>query len=206
MAGTDISKEDCSEMRSLYYDKRYSMREIAEVFDCKKETVRTHLRYECNHEEEHPSDIVQLKEKLEKRDESIETSEHETSTTVRNTPSEFRPLVLRLYYNQCLITSVDDPRLLEVSHVLSWSDYPEYRHEVENVMVLNKIHHAAFDSGIFTLSQDYRLHVSPDFETESTFLRRTLLEKEGDKIELPEEVRIKPEFLERHNQDLDWWN
>lgn len=201
-----ISDEDCEEMRVLFFDKRHSMREIAGIFDCEKDMVRSHIRYKCGHEEEHSPELSRLREVLERRDENLESSEYETSTTVRNTPSEFRPLILKLYRNECLVTSVDDPRLLEVSHVLSWSEYPEHRHEVKNVMVLNKVHHAAFDSGMFTLSQDYELRLSPDFETESTFLRRTLAEKEGEKIEFPEEGSVDPGFLMRRNEKLDWWD
>jgi hypothetical protein len=206
MLEPDISEEDCEEMRVLYYDKRHSMREIAEIFDCEKEIVRTHLRYDCGHEEEQSPEVSRLKEILEKRDGSLETSEYETSTTGRNTPSEFRPLILKLYRNECLITSVDDPRLLEVSHILSWSEYPEHRHEAENIMVLNGVHHAAFDSGVFTLSQDYELRLSPNFETDSTFLHRTLAEKEGEKIEFPDGASVDPDFLRRHNEELDWWD
>jgi hypothetical protein len=205
MSKSDISEEDCDEMRVLYYDERYTMREISEMFDCEKEVVRRHLRYECNREEGHSTDIFRLKEKLEEMGMSLENSEYETSTTGRDTPSDFRPLILKLYRNECLMTSVDMPQLLEVAHVLPWSKYPEHRHKYENVMVLNKVHHAAFDSEMFTLSQDYVLHLSPEFETDSAFLHRTLVGKEGEEVDFPEGATVKQEFLKKRNEKLDWY-
>lgn len=205
MSETGISEDDCSKIKNLYYDERHSLRELAERFNCEKDVIRSHLRYECSHEKDSP-DMSQLKQKLEERAEVPEATEYETTTTERNTPSEFRPLVLRLYRNECLITSVDKPDLLEVAHVLSWSEHPDYRHDVDNVMVLNKLHHAAFDSGMFTLSQNYRLRVSPDFETNSKFLRQTVIEKEGEKIEFPEGATIEQDYLKNHNEKLDWWD
>ncbi|WP_459889406.1 HNH endonuclease [Halostagnicola bangensis] len=42
-------------------------------------------------------------------------------------------------------------RLLDMAHVLSWSDYPEYRADLTNVLPLTKTHHAAFDRGLYTI-------------------------------------------------------
>ena len=192
-------------MRVLYYDERCTMKEISEMFDCEKEVVRSHLRYECNREEGHSTDIVRLKERLEEIGIELGRSEYETLDTGRDIPPDFRPLILKMYRNECLISSVDQPQLLEVAHVLPWSEYPEHRHKYENVMVLNKVHHAAFDSEMFTLSQDYVLRLSPEFETDSTFLHRTLLEKEEERVEFPEGATVKPEFLKKRNDRLDWY-
>jgi len=77
----------------------------------------------------------------------------------------------------CPISGVDHPGLLDVAHVLSWSDYPQYRADVANVLPLSKTHHAAFDKGLFTIDLDYCLRVNPEFETQSDLLQRTLLDR-----------------------------
>ena len=199
-----ISAEDCSKMRSMYYDKRYSSDQISNSFGCPPEDARQHLRYECNHTKGADSEITKLREKLNEIYENEEVDEYETTTTTRGMPSEFRTLILKLYHGECLLTSISKPQLLDVAHVLPWSDYPEHRHDPENVMVLNKLHHAAFDSSMFTLNREYEIRLSPEFEAESEFLYNTLKEREGEVVEFPEHAKINPSFLKRRNAELDW--
>jgi putative restriction endonuclease len=68
---------------------------------------------------------------------------------------------------------------------------------------LSKTHHAAFDKGLFTIDQDYRLCVNPSFETESELLQRTLLAQADERLMLPE-GSIEPEYLAKHNAALAW--
>jgi putative restriction endonuclease len=98
---------------------------------------------------------------------------------------------------------VDHPGLLDVAHVLSWSDYPEYRADLSNVLALSKTHHAAFDRELFTIDQDYRLRVNPEFETESDVLQRTIIDREGERISLQEES-LNPQYVSQHNAALEW--
>lgn len=70
----------------------------------------------------------------------------------------------------CPISGVDHPELLDVAHVLSWSDYPEHRADLTNVLPLSETHHAAFDRELFTTDRDYRLRVNPSFNTQSGVL------------------------------------
>jgi len=77
---------------------------------------------------------------------------------------------------------VDHPGLLDVAHVLSWSDYPEYRADLRNVLPLSKTHHAAFDRELFTIDQEYRLRVNPSFETQSDLLQRTIIDQANEQI------------------------
>jgi putative restriction endonuclease len=98
---------------------------------------------------------------------------------------------------------VDHPGLLDVAHVLSWSDYPEYRADLSNVLALSKTHHAAFDRELFTIDQDYRLRVNPEFETESDVLQRTIIDREGERISIQEES-LNPQYVTQHNASLAW--
>ncbi|AHG02752.1 hypothetical protein HALDL1_03270 [Halobacterium sp. DL1] len=135
---------------------------------------------------------------------SYEASEYETTVGARSLPAAFRDAVLARYDTTCPVSGVDHPRLLDVAHVLPWSDYESLRTDPGNVVALDRTHHAAFDAGLYTLDADCRLHVSPEFETESALLRQTLLEQEGDRVDVSEGA-LDPANLRERNQSLDWW-
>lgn len=130
---------------------------------------------------------------------------YQTTTTARSVDPAFRETVLQRYERTCPVSGVDHPELLDVAHVLSWSDYPDERADLENVLALDKTHHAAFDRGLFTLDDEYRLWANPGFETESTVLELTITDQDGEQVELPSGVSIASEFLQTRNQELNWW-
>ncbi|GGM69626.1 putative restriction endonuclease [Halarchaeum rubridurum] len=127
--------------------------------------------------------------------------EYVTTATGRSIPAAFRDGVLNRYDHRCPVSGVDHDALLDVAHVLPWSDYPDHRTDPTNVLPLSRTHHAAFDAGLFTLDADRRLRLDPDFETESDILRRTLHERAGERVD----VDVEPSYLTRHNGTLGWW-
>jgi len=128
---------------------------------------------------------------------------YETTIHARVVDPEFRATVLSRHDQTCPVSGVDHPGLLDVAHVLSWSDYPQYRADVTNVLPLSKTHHAAFDRGLFTIDQDYCLRVNPEFETESELLRRSVVERAGQRVAMPDGY-VNPEYVQRHNASLEW--
>ncbi|WP_418771515.1 HNH endonuclease [Halobacterium yunchengense] len=128
---------------------------------------------------------------------------YETTAHARSVDPEFRATVLSRHGRTCPVSGVDHPGLLDVAHVLSWSDYPEYRADLSNVLALSKTHHAAFDRELFTIDQDYRLRVNPEFETESDVLQRTIIDREGERISIQEES-LNPQYVTQHNSSLAW--
>jgi putative restriction endonuclease len=128
---------------------------------------------------------------------------YETTVHARSVDPEFRATVLSRHKQRCPVSGVDHPGLLDVAHILSWSEFPEYRADIANVLPLSKTHHAAFDKGLFTIDQDYRLCVNPSFETHSELLQRTILEQADERLMLPE-GSIESEYLAEHNATLAW--
>lgn len=128
---------------------------------------------------------------------------YETVGEARAVDPEFRATVLTRYERTCPVSGVDHPALLDVAHVLPWSDYPNHRADLGNVLPLSKIHHAAFDRGIFTIDQEYRVRVNPAFETESTLLKQTILEQADTQISMPT-TGLDSSYLRKHNETLDW--
>jgi len=135
---------------------------------------------------------------------SYEATEYETTVGARSLPAAFRRHLLDAYGTRCPVSGVDHERLLDVAHVLPWAEYPNHRSDPENVLVLDRTHHAAFDASLFTLDAEYRLRLAPDFETESTLLERTLVERRGERVSLPETSPAVSEALRRRNRELDW--
>jgi putative restriction endonuclease len=110
---------------------------------------------------------------------------------------------LSRYDRTCPVSGVDHPGLLDVAHVLPWSDYPGHRADLSNVLALSKTHHAAFDRELFTIDQDYRLRVNPEFETKSDVLQRTIIDRAGEPVSLPDDS-LKPQYVAQHNAALEW--
>jgi len=135
--------------------------------------------------------------------EDVSAEMYETTIHARMVDPEFRATVLARHDKTCPVSGVDHPGLLDVAHVLSWSDYPEYRADVANVLPLSKTHHAAFDRGLFTIDQDYQIQVNPAFETESELLQRTIIDQDGERIPIPD-GSVSTDYVDRHNALLAW--
>lgn len=116
----------------------------------------------------------------------------------------FRTETFKRYGHACIITGIGDEPLLDLAHVLPRSERPDLAEHPENVIVLNSLHHRAFDAGLFTLDSDYRIRVSPAFDPAHPFLRETIVEPRSEKLAVPPEARIRPKFLEELNADRDW--
>ncbi len=136
---------------------------------------------------------------------TYEAETYETTVQARSMPAAFREAVLSWYDARCPVSGVDHAGLLDVAHVLPWSDYPDRRTDPANVIPLDKTHHEAFDRGLFTLDSGFHLHVSPELSTDSDVLRRTLLDREGNRVEFPDVRQPSGEYLNQHNSRLDWW-
>ncbi|WP_243645223.1 HNH endonuclease [Natrarchaeobius chitinivorans] len=134
---------------------------------------------------------------------SMMAGTYETTVEARAIDPEFRATALYQFDQTCAVSDVDHPALLDVAHILPWSDYPEYRADLQNVLPLSKIHHAAFDRRLFTIDAEFHLQVNPQFETDSQLLRETICDRAGERISLPENT-VSPKHLEAHNAVLEW--
>ncbi|ERG97191.1 HNH endonuclease signature motif containing protein [Haloquadratum walsbyi] len=135
--------------------------------------------------------------------EIADTAEYTTVTTTRSVDPEFRATVLHQHESECPISGVDQPALLDVAHVRPWAEYPTYRGDIRNVLPLSKTHHAAFDNAVFTIDRDFRLRVNPEFDTNSTLLQRTILDKTGEQLPLSASD-IDPAHLAARNDEVGW--
>jgi len=123
----------------------------------------------------------------------------------RVTVSEaFRETVFDRYDEQCALTGIEGPELLDLAHVLPRSERPDLAESPENVLVLNALHHRAFDRHLFTIDREYRLRVNPEFNPSHPFLCETVFERAGEQVSIPVETRPRPGYFEELNAKLAW--
>ena len=115
----------------------------------------------------------------------------------------FRRAVLSSYRGKCCMSGLSEPRLLIASHIVPWSKDKANRLNPSNGLCLSAIHDRAFDKGLITLSDDFRIAVSRELHSrDEPFVREVLLPLEGRVIELPERFAPTQEFVARHRAEV----
>jgi hypothetical protein len=116
----------------------------------------------------------------------------------------FRDDALARFGHQCVVTGIGESAVLDIAHVLSRSEHPELVEDDENVLVLNVLHHRAFDADLFTLSADRELRVNPAFDPGHPFLQATIVARDGEAVAFPEAVAVSEGYLAERNSGLAW--
>lgn len=113
--------------------------------------------------------------------------------------SFFRRAVLSGYRERCCISGLADPRLLVASHIVPWSRDKANRLNPSNGLCLSAIHDRAFDKGLITLTDDYRVILAKELrERKEAFVEQIFIPIEGQKIELPERFWPDQAFILQH--------
>ncbi len=112
----------------------------------------------------------------------------------------FRDAVLCSYENQCCITGLNIPSLLEACHISSWKDDVKNRTNPKNGLCMNTLFHRAFDKYLMTVTPDYNILISEQMidGTQEEVFRDYLQRLTGTPIRLPEKFSPDKEFLSRH--------
>ncbi len=109
----------------------------------------------------------------------------------------FRRMVLAAWAERCPLTGVNDPRLLNASHIVAWREDPANRLNPRNGICLNTLHDRAFDRHLITFDEDMRLVIAPDVSREA---RRVLERVDSPRLSMPERFCPDPAFLEAHRR------
>ncbi|MXV79548.1 MAG: HNH endonuclease [Chloroflexi bacterium] len=135
--------------------------------------------------------------------EGPQLTEAMSTTKSRRGQDLFRRAVLNAYQNRCCVTGVGDTRLLVASHIKPWRDDKENRLNPTNGLCLNVLHDKAFDIGLITVGEDYRIKVSSILKNnDEDFLNLNLVSYEGVSIGLPQTHQPSQEFLAHHRQHI----
>lgn len=116
----------------------------------------------------------------------------------------FRRAVLSSYGGKCCISGVHDSRFLIASHIVPWKDNPSIRLHPGNGLCLSAIHDKAFDSHLFSLTDDYRVALSAQLKsTKDEFLRQVFWPTEGRSISLPDKFMPELDFIRHHRKRMN---
>lgn len=117
--------------------------------------------------------------------------------------SFFRRAVLASYRGRCCMSGLSEPRLLIASHIVPWSKDKANRLNPSNGLCLSAIHDRAFDKGLITLSDDWKIIVSEELRRrDEPFVQSVLKPLEGLAIEIPERFVPDLAFVKRHRDEI----
>ena len=115
----------------------------------------------------------------------------------------FRDAVLSAYNQRCCISGLANPKLLVASHIVPWREDEHNRLNPHNGLALSALHDKAFDLGVITIDEDYRVVVSSqNTDTNDLFFNTAIASFHGRPIALPEKFYPAAQFLAFHREHI----
>ncbi|MFA9499748.1 HNH endonuclease [Mannheimia sp. E30BD] len=130
-----------------------------------------------------------------------EGKEKISQVAVRANQHFFRSSVLAAYNQKCCITGIEMPELLVASHIKPWKDDLDNRLNPRNGLCLNTLHDKAFDRGLITLDEQFRVVLSPLLLNTAETVK-FFLPYENQEITLPERLSPDLELLDFHRRHI----
>lgn len=134
----------------------------------------------------------------------LEGEERSSYVKARVNQQFFRQVVLGNYNSACAITGISIPSLLVASHIKPWAKDKSNRLNPSNGICLSALYDKAFDRGLITFDNSYRIVLSAYVHEYSTkdYYNRHFGQFENRKMVLPEKYLPKHEFLEWHRDNI----
>lgn len=134
-----------------------------------------------------------------KENNDIGPTEKEIIIKARIGQGKFRDSLIQKY-NCCIVTGIEDKRLLIASHIKPWAkcDTDQERIHSENGLLLTPLYDKLFDSGLITFIPDGKMFVSETIAKED---KNKLMLINCDKYDLKGSNEMKT-FLQYHNDVL----
>lgn len=96
-----------------------------------------------------------------KNDSVLKPTEKEAIIKARIGQGDFRNSLIKKYNGKCIVTGINDTRLLIASHVKPWSvSNNQERIDVENGFLLSPLYDKMFDLGLITFTNDGQIKLS----------------------------------------------
>jgi putative restriction endonuclease len=120
---------------------------------------------------------------------------------VRVNQSFFRSSILAAYNNTCCITGIQQPEFLIAGHIKPWCIDEKNRLNPSNGIAINALHDKAFETGLLTITPDFKIKISPILfkEKNKPNIEEYFLQYDKKEIILPTRFLPDAEFLEYHN-------
>lgn len=98
----------------------------------------------------------------------ITKTEREAIINARVGQGAFRDLLIKKYDGRCIVTGVDDKRILLASHIRPWSvSSNEQRLSSENGLLLSPLYDRLFDTGLITFSDEGQIICSRELKNKN---------------------------------------
>ncbi len=134
----------------------------------------------------------------------LEGKEKVRLVNLRINQKDFRERILASYNEKCCISGVSIPSLLVASHIIPWSKNKAERLNPRNGICLNSLHDKAFDKGLITISNDFKVKLSKVLlkKRKEDFVKKNFIEFENKTINLPDRFIPSLEFLDYHYENI----
>lgn len=131
-----------------------------------------------------------------------ETKLREIKTRVNQ--NVFRQIVVSNYSGKCAISGIDLPELLFASHIVPWSINEDERLNPENGICLSALYDKAFDQGLITVNEDYKILLSDKLRKKSSvdFYDKYFAHLDKQILISPQRYYPKKEFLQYHMSEI----
>jgi hypothetical protein len=105
----------------------------------------------------------------------LPTSDELALARRRRGQEKIRRVTLENYHRQCALCDVRDIAMLIAGHIARWTDDMEGRGDLTNLICMCKFHDALFESGYFSLANNYEILKKPEgmSKTINYLLRQT---------------------------------
>ncbi len=129
--------------------------------------------------------------------------DRESIVKTRVNQTFFRKTILASYNFKCCITGLSITELLVASHIIPWSKDEKNRLNPRNGLCLNALHDKAFDIGLISISEQFRVIVSRRLKESEKFPEKELINKYNDQpISLPNRFLPDSKFLSYHRKNI----
>jgi hypothetical protein len=129
---------------------------------------------------------------------SIATGSQLATVRARLGQSRFSKEIKTLYGGKCCFPGCDvsDSRFLVGSHIARWSDNEELRGNLGNGLCLCLVHDKAFEVGVFTLDESFRVYVNPREKENDSTVVIAIAARNGEQIRLADVKPLDDALLE----------
>ncbi len=116
----------------------------------------------------------------------------------------FRKMVLANYDNKCALTGIDIKELLIASHIIPWSVNDKERLNPENGICLSTLYDKAFDCGLISFDDDYKLIFSKELQSnmDKVYYNKYFDSIKHNKLIIPNKYKPNTKFLEWHRDTI----
>ena len=129
--------------------------------------------------------------------------ERERLVKIRVNQVFFRKSILASYNYTCCITGLQERQLLIAAHIRPWGEDEKNRLNPRNGLTINALHDKAFENGLITITEDYRIKISSVLKKQekNSFVLEAFIRYENKDLILPSRFLPDPGFLKYHNKE-----